>query len=561
MEQSRRDLLFADRQVEGSIEAAMKAYTKEPQANDGTHRYGNIRVKPKTSGPYASNTEIEIPITSDNFTITEFENSYLHLICRVTFQVSNLPEISGTDDFSNMLRNNQYVFLGLKCSNHVIHNYHFLFHDIPITSTRQPNALYESFLYSNFKAKGEIANKKWVFSPYDEVSTMDNSTCGMYIPLSELVSGTSRQLDIIIPIKELLAMEGFDEYPNKIFGELKFAFNTTYEGFVYTEVNPIESIRTAVVRGDIDATNSSLHLSDILAIDAETIPYHHAFEQQGISSQVSFITGYDATNGLTYSTVSNFAITMSDIETSDIWMDIRGYEASTAAIKALREHFASNPFTVCAQRVERYSFHSGADASQLSTDVNIRMRRVTDVEILMPTNSLQRTVFHNPALTNFQLLIGSIRYPDQLVSTISPEYFQQQIQNTDFDSFFEANDSYEHSLTDCRTSATGLRNPTTDDTSFVPIFSLERANAGELVFDGRDDTEVKVEITGRPLYPSYNIYPPSTMTVTPPPILCCCTDCYWIFRIVDGIPVCQFVTEYPYEEAYQNPSLQAVRAI
>ena len=298
MEQSRRDLLYSTRATPGTIVEAMKAYTKEPKINDGTHRYGNIRVKPKTSGPYAANTEIEIPITSDNFTVTEFENSYLHLICKVTFQVSNMPSISGTDDFSNMLRNNQYVFLGLKCSNHVIRNYHFLFHDIPITSTRQPNALYESFLYSNFKAKGEIANKKWVFSPYEEVCSMDNSLCGMYIPFSDLVSGATKYIDIIIPIKELLAMEGFDEYPNKIFGELKFAFNTTYEGFVYTQVNPIESIRKAVVRGDIDSTNTNLHLDDILAIDSHTIPYHHAFEQQGISSQVSFITGYDSTNGL-----------------------------------------------------------------------------------------------------------------------------------------------------------------------------------------------------------------------------------------------------------------------
>ena len=561
MEQSRRDLLYSTRATPGTIVEAMKAYTKEPKINDGTHRYGNIRVKPKTSGPYAANTEIEIPITSDNFTVTEFENSYLHLICKVTFQVSNMPSISGTDDFSNMLRNNQYVFLGLKCSNHVIRNYHFLFHDIPITSTRQPNALYESFLYSNFKAKGEIANKKWVFSPYEEVCSMDNSLCGMYIPFSDLVSGATKYLDIIIPIKELLAMEGFDEYPNKIFGELKFAFNTTYEGFVYTQVNPIESIRKAVVRGDIDSTNTNLHLDDILAIDSHTIPYHHAFEQQGISSQVSFITGYDSTNGLQYSTVSNFAVTLSDIETADIWADIRGYEANTAAIQAMREHFSQHPFTVCAQRVERYSFHSGADASQLSTDVNIRMRRVTDVEILMPTNSLQRTVFTNPALTNFQLLIGSIRYPDQLVSTISPEFFQQQIQNTDFDSFFEATDTYEHSLTDCRTSASGLRNPTTDDTGFVPIFSLERANAEELVFDGRDDVEVKVEITGRPLFSNYNIYPPSTLTTTPPPILCCCTDTYWIFRLVDGVPTAQYVTDHSYDEAYANPTIEAVKAI
>ena len=98
-------------------------------------------------------------------------------------------------------------------------------------------------------------------------------------------------------------------------------------------------------------------------------------------------------------------------------------------------------------------------------------------------------------------------------------------------------------------------------TGFVPIFSLERANAEELVFDGRDDVEVKVEITGRPLFPSYNIYPPSTLTTTPPPILCCCTDTYWIFRLVDGVPTAQYVTDHSYDEAYANPTIEAVKAI
>ena len=198
----------------------------------------------------------------------------------------------------------------------------------------------------------------------------------------------------------------------------------------------------------------------------------------------------------------------------------------------LKQYFNENPFTVCAQRVERYSFHSGAESNGLDTDVNIRMRRVTDCYVLMPTNSLQKTVFCNPALQQFQLLIGNVRYPDQLVSTLDPEFFENQIQSTDFDSFFEATDSYEHSLSDARvginkiTTSTdsstnvttttfeyGELNPTTDDTGFCPIFSLERDNAGELVFDGRNDKEVKIEITGRPLY-SYNIYPPSTMTNT-----------------------------------------------
>ena len=566
MEQRRRDLLYAgSKKGSGSIAEAMKSYSKEPRINDGVNRYHNVRVKPKTSGPYYSNTEIEIPITSDNFSVTEFENSYLHLECTVSISVENVPEISGTTDFDNMLKNHQYVFFGLKSSNHIFRNYHFLFHDIPVPSTRQANAIYENFLYSNFKAKGEIANKKWVFSPYSEVEKQDNSICGTYIPLADLQeSSLTVKLDIIVPITEILCMEAFDEYPNKIFGELKFAFNTTYEGFVYTEVNPIESIKNAIVRGDISATTETaadLNLSEILAADAKTFPYTHAFQQQGIKTQMSFITGTSDDN-LSFTT-GDVKLTCTDITTNNVWCDIRGYEATSATIAELRKYFTTHPYTICAQRVERYSFHSAPDSNGgIQTDVNLRMRRVTDVNVLMPTNALQRTVYCNPALENFQLLIGNVRYPDQLVDTTSAEFFESQIQSTDFDSFFEATDSFEHSLTDCRTSEDGFRNPVTDDTSFCPIFSLERANAGELIFDGRNDYEVKVEITGRPKYTSYNIYPKSDeATSAPPPALCCCSDTYWIFRLVDGgIPNCQYVVEYDYDQAYANPNIEAIKA-
>ena len=60
---------------------------------------------------------------------------------------------------------------------------------------------------------------------------------------------------------------------------------------------------------------------------------------------------------------------------------------------------------------------------------------------------------------------------------------------------------------------------------------------------------------------SNNVYPPSTLTTTPPPILCCCTDTYWLFRLVDGVPTAQYVTDHSYEDAYSDPSIEAVKAI
>ena len=573
MEQRRRDLLYAgSKKGDGSIAQAMKSYHKEPITNDGTGKYSNIRLKPKTSGPYASGTEISIPITSSTFTVTEFENSYLHLQMTVNFYVENKPEITGdysssstiaaTDntEFTDMLKNNQYVFLGWKASSHVIRDYTFLFNEAPVTTSRQNDSLTEHFLYSTFKAKGEISNKRWVFSPYQEVEKLDNSICGVYIPIGDLKDGENTQdIDVIIPFTELLPLEAFDEFPNKIFGELKFNFTTTFDGVVYTEVNPVDSIKHGVIRGVIDGSNTNLHLTDVLAVESKTIPYTHAFQQQGIATQSSYITGYDvATNSLSFATNSAFKITCSSISTKDCWSDLRGYEASSQTIVELRKFFSQHPFTVCAQRVERQQFGQGPTADGvLRADVSMKFRRVTDINILMPTNGLQHTVFTNPALADFQIQIGQARYPEQHISTLDPEFFEGQIQNSDFDSFFEATESYEHSLTDARADENGFRNPTTDDTCFVPIYSLERANAGELVFDGQRDAtnNVKVEVTGHPLFQNYVLYKDTTQ----PPVLCLTSDTYWIFRIYNGYPNCQYVIDHDYDQAYQWANLEAAQ--
>ena len=188
METTRRSLLNATRDLEGSIEDTMKTYSLKPILNDGANLYGNTRISPKISGPYQDSKEIEISMCSDNFDVTEFENSYMHLDITLTVRLPYYPQgLDLTDAVTAALLRNQYVFVGLKCGSHVIRNYQFKFHDMPLSSTVQSSAVYESFLYSNFKAKGEIANKKFVFSPYDEVSTHDNSICGIYVSLYDIV--------------------------------------------------------------------------------------------------------------------------------------------------------------------------------------------------------------------------------------------------------------------------------------------------------------------------------------------------------------------------------------
>ena len=586
METYRRSLLNAPKSGSGEIVETLKKNSLKPQANDGEHKYTNTRITPKQPPPYRENDQFELSLCSSNFDVTEFENSYIHLRLRFrfTFSATDLPFITEEDEnhvdpaYKQLLQH-QYVFIGFKASSHCIGSYSFKFHDKPISSTQQSQAVTEQFLYSNFKAKGEISNKKYVYSPYKEVSEFDNSICGRYISLWKILTnrnGDAFSMEVIIPYTELLIMQDFDEYPNFAFGDLKIVLQIIHDGLVFAPVNPIASLRKAILRGDIPRdANGNLPdgMTSILALDSETMPYTHAFTQVGMKGKLSVITGVDGDHKVTSWNPTDFRIVVDETQVTEAYVDCRGYKMTNTARQELMQHWQTHPFTVLAQKVTRSAFPTSPQPGELNTNFNVALNRVTDLYLLMPTDSLQRTCFCNPALKNFQLQVGNITYPNQAISTISPEYHEQQIQQTDFDSIFEATEEYEHSLTDCRVGRSGFKEPTTDDTGFVPIFMVERANAGTLIFDGLDSPNEKIELKGQAINNNYNVYyknntvapGPSGIAGTvenipPPPILCMCSDTYWIFRLNGNEANVQYVTNSSYDAAYADPSLENTSA-
>ena len=541
----------------GAIVDEMKSYSIQPVENDGLNLYSNTRINPDVSPPFTSSQDITIRLTSNNFDVCEFGNSYLHLKLRLRLRFQNAPKVEGSDQFADMLKKNQFVFLGLKASSHIIRSYSFKFNDVPIPSTMQSSALYESFLYSTLMSKQERENKKYVFSPYEEVVSLDNSTCGVFIPVGELVDGSYQMLDLIIPYNNLLALQGWQEFPNRIFGELKLVCNTTAEGFVYAEVSPMTSIKKGILSGKID--KATPHISDVLSAVDSTFEFNRCFEQVSVPSSAQFITGWDSENNkLKFASSAEFTPFIDELMVVEAWTDVKGYRASDAALSELQRHFSSEPFVVCAQKMESYSFPQGPDYSGLRCAMNVRFNRATDAVVLFPKDSRHRTIFTNIAYDKLQLQIGNQRYPEQLLSTDSPQFFEQQIQASDFDSMFSASEEFEHSMTDIMTDGERYLKPTTDNTSFIVLYEFERSGgsaANSTWFDGISGVE-KVEISGSPIYPNFDCY--FNGINTPAPILCTCCESWWLFRIVGGKVNCQYCAAHEFKEAYDSPDVEAV---
>ena len=592
------------------IATKLAAYDMPDVQNDGDHQYIDMRFMPKSnSDRYGKDAEIEVYLTDPSVDITEFDKSFIELTVsgnllfdsgvitelRNKFNAVYLPsnttesnKITSATDYEHnkalqqMLLDNQFIFIGYKSSNQVMSNYHFMINNVAFNETSHQHAVCEGFLSTVYKSRADMSNKKYVFSPYNEVVSFDNSVCGAWVPLSDLISGNCNfSFQVIIPYNEILALQAFDNFPNWLFGNLILSFKATNVSQVWTEVNPYDSITRNIVRGIIKASDYP-ELTSILACAKETWGYTRAFQQIGLINQVCFCTGnkWDSENNKWTEELDFYTgpicprTDTGGFQVSKVQSFTKGYRLNTTVKGEMENYFLDTEFggqghvfVVPAQHITRFGMSDQPVGTTFNIESDIPISRATDLYVLMPWHTDQTTCFCNPSLQSFQIHIGSRSYPRQEVSTVGPEFYTQQLQQSDFDNFFEANDSFEHSLTDARCDKNGFRNPYTDDTSFVFAISLERSNAGPMIFDGLDGSQ-HIRLSGSALYNQYSLYTADNIDPNvyhtgrmASPAVCSLQNSIWIFRRIigaGGAPMvnCQYVLKHDYGDAKRNRDVE-----
>lgn len=431
---------------------------------------------------------------------------------------------------------NQFVFVGLKYSAEFVDDYHFIFNNADVSSSRQLYALTEGFVYGALHSKEEKKNKRNVFTTYDEAMKCQNSVCGVYISLYDIINGTvykedytvdtSAQnvagtvtipIDIIIPFDGLLSTQAFQVYPNCIFGDLGMEFRFSLDGFVHCQVSPEHSLGTTL-GNTLNPTTAGL--SGALYTYDKSFYYTKAFEQLGNKSFYQFITGWDDNQKTTNEGVTNTKILTTGplvmnliagtSKVTKAWSDIKGWRITDAAKLQLTELFRREPFVIPSQFITYRAFEQTASTDGLNNvTCSMPLINTTDLYFLFPQSTNDRTVFRNIQADNFQISVNSIKYPWQSLSTLGCEFYQHQMNQSDFDDFFAAPDEFEDSLTTPRTCKDMILSdaqmadntiiaaqsttqpsekiymPNSDNTSFIPSVKLQRPSSGEpLWFDG-----------------------------------------------------------------------------
>jgi hypothetical protein len=329
-------------------------------------------------------------LTDNTFHVIQFTESFLILEVETELTVPKFPAIEiEAGSLEELLLKNQFVFVSLKSSNEVIHDYQIYHNNNPICDSQQQNSVYEQFLNSTFKAGTEKDNKKYVHSQNKDVARLDTSACGVFISMFDIINANGRivvKFPISIPYRDILQLPGFVDFPNYLFGEVKIRFTLERNSLVWCQVSPKVSIARAMIQGIFPTDTPPL--SSIVAIEEASFSFTRQFTQIGLPTKLHFVTGWDNTTSLPKSTAGEFTFATTSMRVIECHANCSGFQYNDACRADLREFFTKNPFVANCQKIIYNPFNTGATKNGFSgTTCNLALNMVTDFLLLFPRNA------------------------------------------------------------------------------------------------------------------------------------------------------------------------------
>ena len=324
--------------------------------------------------------------------------------------------------------------------------------------------LREGFAYGVYKDANEKKAKKHTHTLYEDVAAYNPGVAGAYVSLTNF-KNTSKSAVIpfryIVPVSDLLPLQGFSMYPSEIIGQLALRVTFTMRGLVYCQV-PTRAVLEA--RGFLAGTTLTYSSSTLI-----TTPFDRKFTQIGDTARI--IDSEAGSNPYVARTVTPILDGFSITRLSCQHM---GFGVQPQVMEAIAAQLRAEPLVIPAQQLEYVKYASALSGSSETYTASIShvFDNAESISVIFPTTANQFTCFRNPFINNFQLKINGKLYPAIRMSTstdTSPEFLKFQLNAADLDGAIQPTQSLMYSLTESRHTSAGVRYPYArfDDTDFM----------------------------------------------------------------------------------------------
>ena len=512
---------------QGSVVEYYKKLKDIISTNDGTRSF-IIRTEDchDQNAPFNQSQETRLRITHSDHMISQITEGFINFKIKLTIQLSKDIQATHVNDTEKLGK----IFVGFKSSNQLLDQLQIYSNNLS-TGYQQNECCREGFCYSTIKPYSEKKTRKYTHSLYENVSDYSQSVCGTYVDLVDIMDGQKHdvEFEMNLPFEDMLALQAFDLYPNRIVGDIEIRFYVKPAGLVYCQVDPrkIKEVKEFMEDSTIASTFKSIPI------------FKHGFTQIGNDSKIAALNvGSD--KSITPTTES---ITLSclGLTVTACKSNMFGFGVKESTLQAIEQMF-SEPVSIPSQQLDYNAFPTAPTAAGVQGTMNSPLSNITSITVVFPKHANDYTCFDNPIYHNLQLTINGKNYPDEPVSTLGARFLQYQLVASELDGGIQCTKEFEDSLTMPKNKDDGTRykNTLSDASSFMLNIQTERSRGGYL-FDGLDSNgqNVPIQIRGQPIHSgdgdTYFNCDETGKNHPPPPQVFFCRDTYFTVDIHDGL--------------------------
>ena len=512
---------------QGSVVEYYKKLKDIISTNDGTRSF-IIRTEDchDQNAPFNQSQETRLKITHSDHMISQITEGFINFKIKLTIQLSKDIQTTHVNDTEKLGK----IFVGFKSSNQLLDQLQIYSNNLS-TGYQQNECCREGFCYSTIKPYSEKKTRKYTHSLYENVSDYSQSVCGTYVDLVDIMDGQKHdvEFEMNLPFEDMLALQAFDLYPNRIVGDIEIRFYVKPAGLVYCQVDPrkIKEVKEFMEDSTIASTFKSIPI------------FKHGFTQIGNDSKIAALNvGSD--KSITPTTES---ITLSclGLTVTACKSNMFGFGVKESTLQAIEQMF-SEPVSIPSQQLDYNAFPTAPTAAGVQGTMNSPLSNITSITVVFPKHANDYTCFDNPIYHNLQLTINGKNYPDEPVSTLGARFLQYQLVASELDGGIQCTKEFEDSLTMPKNKDDGTRykNTLSDASSFMLNIQTERSRGGYL-FDGLDSNgqNVPIQIRGQPIHSgdgdTYFNCDETGKNHPPPPQVFFCRDTYFTVDIHDGL--------------------------
>ena len=512
---------------QGSVIEYYKKLKDIISTNDGTRSF-IIRTEDchDQNAPFNQSQETRLRITHSDHMISQITEGFINFKIKLTIQLSKDIQTTHVNDTEKLGK----IFVGFKSSNQLLDQLQIYSNNLS-TGYQQNECCREGYCYSTIKPYSEKKTRKYTHSLYENVSDYSQSVCGTYVDLVDIMDGQKHdvEFEMNLPFEDMLALQAFDLYPNRIVGDIEIRFYVKPAGLVYCQVDPrkIKEVKEFMEDSTIASTFKSIPI------------FKHGFTQIGNDSKIAALNvGSD--KSITPTTES---ITLSclGLTVTSCKSNMFGFGVKESTLQAIEQMF-SEPVSIPSQQLDYNAFPTAPTAAGVQGTMNSPLSNITSITVVFPKHANDYTCFDNPIYHNLQLTINGKNYPDEPVSTLGARFLQYQLVASELDGGIQCTKEFEDSLTMPKNKDDGTRykNTLSDASSFMLNIQTERSRGGYL-FDGLDSNgqNVPIQIRGQPIHSgdgdTYFNCDETGKNHPPPPQVFFCRDTYFTVDIHDGL--------------------------